>query len=59
VNYAEQMMACCAAEPALANPYRAQPGGWAPRPVWRPVTKFERRARDEGRTVRDLIFRRV
>jgi tRNA (guanine-N7-)-methyltransferase len=59
VNYAEQMMACCAAEPALANPYPAQPGGWAPRPVWRPVTKFERRARDEGRTVRDLIFRRV
>jgi tRNA (guanine-N7-)-methyltransferase len=58
-DYAGQMMACCSAEPALTNPYAGQPGGWAPRPVWRPITKFERRARSEGRVVRDLIFRRA
>jgi tRNA (guanine-N7-)-methyltransferase len=58
-DYAERMKACCAAEPALANPYARQPGGWAPRPPWRPVTKFEQRARQEGREVHDLIFRRV
>jgi tRNA (guanine-N7-)-methyltransferase len=28
------------------------------RPAWRPVTKFEQRARDEGRIVRDLLFAR-
>lgn len=59
VSYAEQMMACCTDEPALVNPYRIQPGGWAPRPLWRPVTKFERRAYCEGREVHDLIFRRA
>jgi tRNA (guanine-N7-)-methyltransferase len=59
MDYADRMKACCDAEPALANPYARQPGGWAPRPLWRPVTKFEQRARQEGRGVRDLIFRRV
>jgi tRNA (guanine-N7-)-methyltransferase len=58
-GYAEQMMACCSAERSLVNPYARQPGGWAPRPLWRPVTKFERRAHDEGREVHDLIFRRA
>lgn len=59
MDYAERMKACCDAEPALTNPYAQQPGGWAPRPLWRPVTKFEQRARHEGREVHDLIFRRV
>lgn len=59
IDYAEQMMRCCTDEPALVNPYAGQPGGWAPRPLWRPVTKFERRARSEGREVHDLIFRRA
>ena len=58
VDYADQMMACCLASPSLRNPYQRQPGGWAPRPVWRPVTKFEGRARREGRQVHDLIFKR-
>ena len=58
-DYAEQMREVCDAEPMLANiagPERG--GGWAPRPEWRPVTKFEQRARAEGRPVRDLIYRR-
>ncbi|WP_263254438.1 tRNA (guanosine(46)-N7)-methyltransferase TrmB [Saccharopolyspora rosea] len=58
-NYAEQMMEVCTAEPALRNRFADAPGGWAPRPEWRPVTKFENRAHDEGRVVHDLIFERV
>lgn len=57
--YAEQMLETCAAEPGLRNRYADAPGGWAPRPEWRPVTKFESRAHEENRTVRDLIFERV
>lgn len=51
-NYAEQMLEVCSAEPTLRNRY----DGWAPRPDFRPVTKFEQRARAEGRESRDLIF---
>jgi tRNA (guanine-N7-)-methyltransferase len=58
-DYAEQMMAVCSAEPGLRNQHADQPGGWAPRPGWRPVTKFELRAQEEGRRVRDLRFRRI
>lgn len=58
-HYADQMLATCGAEPGLRNRYADATGGWAPRPQWRPITKFERRAQDEGRVVRDLIFERV
>jgi tRNA (guanine-N7-)-methyltransferase len=58
-NYAEQMMEVLSGEPTLRNRYADEPGGWAPRPEWRPVTKFESRAREEGRISRDLIFERV
>jgi len=58
-DYAEQMMAVCSAEPGLRNLHADQPGGWAPRPGWRPVTKFELRAQEDGRRVRDLRFRRI
>lgn len=58
-NYAEQMMEVCDAEPTLRNLHGDQPGGWTPRPEWRPVTKFENRAHDEGRVVHDLMFERV
>ena len=51
-NYAEQMLEVCSAEPLLKNRY----DGWAPRPEWRPVTKFEQRAEVEGRVSHDLIF---
>jgi tRNA (guanine-N7-)-methyltransferase len=58
-HYAEQMLATCTAEPGLRNRHADARDGWAPRPGWRPMTKFERRARDEGRTIRDLIFERA
>ena len=57
-DYAVQMRSVCAGEPLLQNTSAAA-DGWTPRPEWRPMTKFERRARAEGRAVRDLVLRRV
>lgn len=54
-HYADQMLEVCSAEPLLHNRFP----DWAPRPSWRPVTKFEQRATDEGRVSRDLIFERL
>ncbi len=54
-DYAEQMLTVCSAEPLLRNRFP----DWAPRPGWRPVTKFEQRANEEGRVSRDLIFERL
>jgi tRNA (guanine-N7-)-methyltransferase len=54
-SYADQMLAVCTAEPLLRNEF----DDWAPRPDWRPVTKFETRARAEDRISRDLMFQRV
>ena len=54
--YAEQMMAVCSAHPELVN--EAGPGHYAPRPHWRPVTRFERRGQRLGHGVWDLLFRR-
>lgn len=51
-DYAAQMHAVGTAEPLLT-------GDRVPRPQWRPVTKFEDRARAEGRDVHDLRFRRL
>ncbi|MEU0089350.1 tRNA (guanosine(46)-N7)-methyltransferase TrmB [Kribbella sp. NPDC006257] len=51
-DYADRMLEICTAEPLLTNQY----ADWAPRPEWRPVTKFEARAQVEGRPCRDLIF---
>ncbi|TAK48274.1 MAG: tRNA (guanosine(46)-N7)-methyltransferase TrmB [Betaproteobacteria bacterium] len=53
-DYAAQMLAVFSAEPLLAN----QAGGYAPRPVQRPLTKFERRGLGLGHAVHDLLFRR-
>ncbi|MQA60932.1 MAG: tRNA (guanosine(46)-N7)-methyltransferase TrmB [Actinophytocola sp.] len=58
-HYAEQMREVCDAEQALRNRYADEPGGWAPRPEWRPVTKFESRAEVDGRVSRDLVYERV
>jgi tRNA (guanine-N7-)-methyltransferase len=52
--YAEQMLQVLAAEPLLAN----SAAGYAPRPAWRPLTKFEQRGLKLGHGVRDLLFRR-
>lgn len=53
-NYAEQMLDVLSAEPALEN----TADGYAPRPDFRPVTKFERRGLRLGHGVWDLMFRR-
>ncbi len=53
--YAEQMLEVLSAEPLLAN----SADGYAPRPPWRPETKFERRGLALGHGVWDLLFRRV
>lgn len=53
-NYAEQMLEVLSAEPSLANTC----GGFAPRPDYRPLTKFEQRGLRLGHGVWDLIFRK-
>ena len=53
-DYAEQILAACEGEPLLENAAR----GYATRPEYRPLTKFERRAIGLGHGVWDLIFRR-
>lgn len=53
-NYAEQMLDVLSAEPSLAN----TADGYAPRPAYRPVTKFERRGLRLGHGVWDLVFKR-
>jgi tRNA (guanine-N7-)-methyltransferase len=58
-DYAVQMRQVCDAEPLLENTAAGEPGGWTPRPSWRPVTKFEQRALREGRAVHDLMYQRV
>jgi tRNA (guanine-N7-)-methyltransferase len=55
-QYADQMLEICSAEPLLRNSHPDAAGGWAPRPSWRPTTKFESRALLAGRPVRDLLF---
>jgi tRNA (guanine-N7-)-methyltransferase len=54
-EYAEQILAVLSDEPLLSN----TSGGFAERPATRPQTKFERRGRELGHPVRDLIFKRV
>ena len=51
-NYAEQMLAVLAAEPLLEN----TADGFAPRPDYRPLTKFEQRGLRLGHGVWDVIF---
>lgn len=54
--YAQQMLDVLGAEPLLAN--TAPDGAFAPRPDYRPPTKFERRGLRLGHGVWDLVFRR-
>jgi tRNA (guanine-N7-)-methyltransferase len=56
--YAEQMMDVISAEPLLTNTSDA-PGGFAAKPDYRPLTKFENRGLKLGHGVWDLVFRRV
>jgi tRNA (guanine-N7-)-methyltransferase len=52
--YAEQMLEVLSAEPLLAN----TAAGYAPRPDYRPLTKFENRGLALGHGVWDLLFTR-
>jgi len=53
-EYAQEILATFGAEPLLANTVN----GFAPRPAWRPLTKFETRGLKLGHGVRDVVFRR-
>ena len=53
-NYAEQMLEVLEAEPMLEN--TAGKGNYAPRPEFRPQTKFERRGERLGHGVWDLLY---
>ncbi|TSE28218.1 tRNA (guanine-N(7)-)-methyltransferase [Tepidimonas thermarum] len=55
--YAEQMLAVLSAEPLLRNASTDPAlGGYAPRPDYRPLTKFEQRGLRLGHGVWDLVF---
>jgi tRNA (guanine-N7-)-methyltransferase len=53
-DYAAQMLEVLTASPALVN----TTAGYAPRPEWRPLTKFESRGQRLGHGVWDLVFTR-
>jgi tRNA (guanine-N7-)-methyltransferase len=68
-DYAQAMLATLTADPELVNvdegtapdgtaPGGTASGGFAPRPAYRPITKFEQRGVEAGREVFDLVFRR-
>ncbi|MDT3395548.1 tRNA (guanosine(46)-N7)-methyltransferase TrmB [Streptomyces sp. B1866] len=54
--YAEQMLHVLSESPDFVN--TRPDGGYAPRPDFRPLTKFEGQGLAKGHTVRDLLFRR-
>jgi tRNA (guanine-N7-)-methyltransferase len=54
-EYAQQMLEVLSSESLLAN----TAAGFAPRPAWRPQTKFETRGLRLGHGVWDVLFRRV
>ena len=60
--YAEQILEVLSAEPQLANRASAshpELAGYAPKPHYRPLTKFENRGIRLGHGVWDLVFERV
>jgi tRNA (guanine-N7-)-methyltransferase len=57
-EYALQMLEVLSAEPLLENTVDNSHGGFAPRPDYRPLTKFEQRGIRLGHGVWDVIFRR-
>ena len=54
--YAEQILEVLGAEPALQN---TSPDGYAPKPDYRPLTKFENRGIKLGHGVWDVVFKRL
>ena len=57
--YAQQILAVLNAEPLLRNTAGLEAGGYAPKPDYRPLTKFENRGLKLGHGVWDLVFTRV
>ena len=57
--YAQQILAVLNAEPLLRNTAGFEAGGYAPKPDYRPLTKFENRGLKLGHGVWDLVFTRV
>ena len=55
--YAQQMLEVLSAHPDFEN--TQADGGFAPRPAFRPLTRFEGQGLDKGHAVNDLLFRRV
>jgi tRNA (guanine-N7-)-methyltransferase len=55
--YADQMLQVLSAEPLLTNT-SSHPDGWADKPHYRPLTKFEHRGLKLGHGVRDLVFQK-
>ncbi|MEV6961953.1 tRNA (guanosine(46)-N7)-methyltransferase TrmB [Streptomyces sp. NPDC051207] len=55
--YAEQMLEVLTAHPEFEN--TRPDGGFAPRPAFRPLTRFEGQGLEKGHVVNDLLFRRV
>ena len=53
-EYAEHMLNVLSKEPMLYN--QQIDGGYSPKPVLRPLTKFERRGERFGHGVWDLIY---
>ena len=54
--YAEQILEVLSAEPMLQN---TSPDGYAPKPDYRPLTKFESRGIKLGHGVWDVVFKRL
>ncbi|WP_041623318.1 tRNA (guanosine(46)-N7)-methyltransferase TrmB [Spirochaeta thermophila] len=55
-DYASQILQVCSSHPAFVNEY----GGFAPRQVWRPVTKYERKGAREHHPIWEVfLFKRT
>ncbi|MFI1592407.1 tRNA (guanosine(46)-N7)-methyltransferase TrmB [Streptomyces halstedii] len=55
--YAEQMLDVLTAHPLFEN--TRPDGGFAPRPAFRPLTRFEGQGLDKGHVVHDVLFTRA
>lgn len=53
--YAEQILQVLTAQQNLKNRH----GRWAPKPDYRPRTKFEGKGVHSGRTIRDIVFEKI
>jgi tRNA (guanine-N7-)-methyltransferase len=56
--YAEQMLQVLSAEPHIKNT-ATDPSGFAEKPSYRPLTKFENRGLKLGHGVWDLVFEKL